>query len=136
VITAGPAEGATVAAGVISFSFVRNASSDQTVGFQCRIDADPYAACTPGVSYTVTTPGVHTFTVYATKAHMPTCEVDDPCVALYGSTLEATRTFSIAAPAVQTPLVRCKKIRKRRHGRVVYKRGKPVMIRVCKNVVA
>jgi CSLREA domain-containing protein len=90
-IDSGPAAGSTVTDATPTFGF---SASESTSTFECRIDADAFAACSgPGAEHTTPTlgDGLHTFEVRA---------VDD---AGNVDATPATRAFAVDVPDVPTP---------------------------------
>ncbi|MBT2517839.1 VCBS repeat-containing protein [Streptomyces sp. ISL-90] len=88
VITAPAADGQTLT-GTATFEFSAGSASGLT--YRCRIDAQPFEACTSPKSYTTLSAGAHTFVVEARSA--------------VGNTGTATRTFQFAVPDATAPVV-------------------------------
>ena len=88
VITSPSSNGQTLT-GTATFAF--SAGTDPGLTYRCRIDAQPFEACTSPKSYTGLTAGAHSFTVEARNA--------------VGNTGTATRSFQFAVPDGTAPVV-------------------------------
>jgi hypothetical protein len=81
--TAGPAEGATLAAGAATFAF---AAGEPGATFECRLDGGAWAACTSPRALSGLAPGAHSFEVRATDG------------AGNAEPTPARRSFSVSVP--------------------------------------
>jgi hypothetical protein len=84
-----PAADGQTLTGTATFEF--SAGSEPGISFRCRIDTQPFVACTSPRSYTALTAGAHAFTVEARNA--------------LGNTATASRTFTFAVPDTAAPVV-------------------------------
>jgi hypothetical protein len=89
-IDSGPAEGATLTSGDVSFAF---SSSEPYSTFWCSLDGGAYAACTSPMALGGLTEGQHSFAVVATDAAANT----DPT--------PATRIFTVAATTTRVSVL-------------------------------
>lgn len=84
-----PAADGQTLTGTATFEF--SAGPESGISYRCRIDTQPFVACTSPRSYTGLTAGAHTFTVEARNA--------------VGNTATASRTFTFAVPDTAKPVV-------------------------------
>lgn len=126
--TAGPANLSTITTATTAFEFT--ATDATAVTFACSLDGAAAAACTSPASLAGLANGTHTFAVTPTDA-----------AGNVGATISRAFTVAVPPPVIPGPaqvfktVKKCKKVKVKRHGRVVRKKnGKIKYKKKCKKV--